>query len=105
MMRSETILEFLPDDAFRFFMSFNVSVPPICSGTFQLVRSKQNLLAVVCIGQLVISSQWSSTNRLHPLVRWSEGMLGAWSSETLQACHGAGVVALADALELAACWP
>jgi hypothetical protein len=27
-------------------------------------------------------------------------MLGAWSSETLQACHGAGVVALADALSL-----
>jgi hypothetical protein len=32
-------------------------------------------------------------------------MLGAWSSETLQAFHGAGVVALADALVLAACWP
>jgi hypothetical protein len=32
-------------------------------------------------------------------------MLGAWSSETLQACHGVGVVALADALELATCWP
>jgi hypothetical protein len=27
-----------------------------------------------------------------------------WSSETLQACHEAGVVGLADALELAACW-
>jgi hypothetical protein len=32
-------------------------------------------------------------------------MLGAWSSETLQACLEARVVALADALELAACWP
>jgi hypothetical protein len=31
-------------------------------------------------------------------------MLGAWSSETLQACLKAGIVALADALELAACW-
>jgi hypothetical protein len=30
---------------------------------------------------------------------------GAWSSETLQACLEAEVVALADALELAACWP
>jgi hypothetical protein len=30
-------------------------------------------------------------------------MLGAWSFETLQACDGARVVALADALELAAC--
>jgi amino acid permease len=32
-------------------------------------------------------------------------MLGAWSSETLQAYLEAGVVALADALELAACCP
>jgi hypothetical protein len=32
-------------------------------------------------------------------------MLGAWSSETLQACLEAGVVTLANALELAACWP
>jgi hypothetical protein len=32
-------------------------------------------------------------------------MLGAWSFEILQACHEAGVVALADVLELAACWP
>jgi hypothetical protein len=31
-------------------------------------------------------------------------MLGAWSSETLQACLEARVVALADAFELAACW-
>jgi hypothetical protein len=31
--------------------------------------------------------------------------VGVWSSETLQACLKAGVVALADALELAACWP
>jgi hypothetical protein len=43
MMRSETILEFLLVDA------FNVSVPPICSGTFQLMRSKQNLLTVVAL--------------------------------------------------------
>jgi hypothetical protein len=32
-------------------------------------------------------------------------MLGAWSSKTLQACLEVGVVALVDALELAACWP
>jgi hypothetical protein len=30
-------------------------------------------------------------------------MLEAWSSETLQACLEAGVVALASVLELAAC--
>jgi hypothetical protein len=52
MMRSETVLEFLPVDAFMFFMSFNVSVPPIYSGTFQLVRSKQNILAVVALDNL-----------------------------------------------------
>jgi hypothetical protein len=51
-MRSETVLEFLPVDAFRFFMSFNVSVPSICSGTFQLVQSKQNLLMVVALDNL-----------------------------------------------------
>jgi hypothetical protein len=32
-------------------------------------------------------------------------MLEAWSSIILQACHEAGVVTLADALELAACLP
>jgi hypothetical protein len=32
-------------------------------------------------------------------------MLEAWYSEIFQACHEAGVVASADALELAACWP
>jgi hypothetical protein len=32
-------------------------------------------------------------------------MLGPWSSKTLQACLEAGVVVLADALELAAYWP
>jgi hypothetical protein len=51
-MRSETILEFLPVDAFRFFMSINVSIPPINSGTFQLVQSKQNLLVVVALDSL-----------------------------------------------------
>jgi hypothetical protein len=51
-MRSEAVLEFLLVDTFRFFMSFNVSVPPIYSGTFQLVRSKQNLLAVVTLDNL-----------------------------------------------------
>jgi hypothetical protein len=52
MMRMETILEFLPIDAFGFFMSFNISVPPICSRTFQLVRGKQNLLVVVALDNL-----------------------------------------------------
>jgi hypothetical protein len=32
-------------------------------------------------------------------------MLEAWSSKILQGCHVAGVVAPANALELAACWP
>jgi hypothetical protein len=52
MMRSKTVLEFLLVDAFRFFMSFNISIPPICSGTFQLVQSKQNLLVVVVLDNL-----------------------------------------------------
>jgi hypothetical protein len=51
-MRSETVLEFLLVDAFGFFMSFNARVPPICGETFQLVRSKQNLLAVVALDNL-----------------------------------------------------
>jgi hypothetical protein len=66
-MRMETILELLPIDAFLFFMSFNISVPPICSGTHQLVQSKQNLLPVITLNhlqlflnclQLVINIHW-----------------------------------------------
>jgi hypothetical protein len=52
MMRTETILEFLPIDAFGFFMSFDISVPLIYSRTFQLVQSKQNLLTVVALDNL-----------------------------------------------------
>jgi hypothetical protein len=52
MMRTETILEFLPIDAFRFLMSFDIRFPPICSRTFQLVRSEQNLLAVVALDNM-----------------------------------------------------
>jgi hypothetical protein len=66
-MRMETILELLPIDAFLFFMSFNICVPPICSGTHQLVQSKQNLLPIITLNhlqlflnclQLVINIRW-----------------------------------------------
>jgi hypothetical protein len=58
-----------------------------------------------CIGPLAACTQWSSTNRRHPLAQQSERMSKVWSAETLQVCHGAGVVVLADAHEFAACWP
>jgi hypothetical protein len=41
MMRTKTILEFLPIDAFRLFMGFDVNVPPICCGAYELMRSKK----------------------------------------------------------------
>jgi hypothetical protein len=43
-MRSETIPEFLLVDAFWLFMGFEISVPLICSGSNQLMCSKQNSL-------------------------------------------------------------
>jgi hypothetical protein len=52
MMRSETILEFLLVDAFRFFMSFNISVPPICGGAHELMRGKKQFLSVVTLNNL-----------------------------------------------------
>jgi hypothetical protein len=54
MMRTETIFEFLPIDAFGFFMSFNISVPSICCGTHQLVRRKQNLLPIIALNHLYL---------------------------------------------------
>jgi hypothetical protein len=52
MMRSETVLEFLSINAFGFFMSFNISIPPVCSRSDQLMRSKQNFLLVVALDNL-----------------------------------------------------
>jgi hypothetical protein len=46
------------------------------------------------IGRVLTSSQWSSTNRWHPLARQSERRLEVWFTETLQVCHAVGVVAL-----------
>jgi hypothetical protein len=51
-MRSETIPEFLPIDAFRFFMGFDISNPPICSRTNQLMQRKQNWLFVATLNNL-----------------------------------------------------
>jgi Ni/Fe-hydrogenase subunit HybB-like protein len=52
MMSPEAISEFLPVDAFWVLVGFDISIPSICSGTFQLVRSKQNLLTVVALDHL-----------------------------------------------------
>jgi hypothetical protein len=57
------------------------------------------------IRRLVTSSQWSTTNRRHPLARRNERMLEVWSAKTLQVCHTAGVVVLAADLEPIACLP
>ena len=74
-MRPEAILEFLPIDAFRFFMSFNVSVPPICRGTHQLLRSKQNLLMVAALNHLQLLF-----NGFQPIIsiHWFDGMRECW---------------------------
>jgi hypothetical protein len=52
MMRPEAIFELLLVDAFWLLVGFDISIPPICSGTFQLVQSKQNLLTVVALDNL-----------------------------------------------------
>jgi hypothetical protein len=49
--------------------------------------------------------KWSLANHWHPWARISERMLETWFSGILQACSVATTVVLADALELAACWP
>jgi hypothetical protein len=75
MMRTKTILEFLPIDAFEFFMSFNISIPPICSGTHQLVQSKQNLLPVITLNHLQLL-----LNYLQPVIsiHWFDGVRECW---------------------------
>jgi hypothetical protein len=52
MMNPEAVPELLPVDALWLLVGFDISIPPICSGTFQLVRSKHNLLAVVALDNL-----------------------------------------------------
>jgi hypothetical protein len=51
-MSPEAVPELLPVDAFWLLMGFDISIPPIYSGTFQLVQSKQNLLTVVSLDHL-----------------------------------------------------
>jgi hypothetical protein len=37
MMSSDVVPEFLPVDGFWLLVGFDISIPPICSGTFELV--------------------------------------------------------------------
>jgi uncharacterized membrane protein len=80
-MRMETIFEFLPIDAFRFFMSSNISVPPICSGTHQLVRSKQNILPVIALNHLQLH-----LNCLQPVIsiHWFNRVRECWGLSPLE---------------------
>jgi hypothetical protein len=103
-MRPKTILELLPVHAFMFFMSFNVSVPPVCCGAHKLMRGKKHSLCCYT-EQLAISSQWSIANHRRPWARPSERMSEAWFSGILQACPVDAAVVLADALEPVASWP
>jgi uncharacterized membrane protein len=81
MMRMETIFEFLPIDAFGFFMSSNISVPPICSGTHQLVRSKQNILPVIALNHLQLH-----LNCLQPVIsiHWFNRVRECWGLSPLE---------------------
>jgi hypothetical protein len=63
MMSPKAVPELLPVDAFWLLMGFNISIPSICSGTFQLVRSKQNLLTVVALDHLQLL-----LNGLQPII-------------------------------------
>jgi hypothetical protein len=48
-MGPEAVPKLLAVDDFWLLVGFDISIPLICSGTFQLVRSKQNHLAVVAL--------------------------------------------------------
>jgi hypothetical protein len=75
MMRPEDVFELLPDDAFWLLMAFDISITPICSMTFQLVRSKQNLLTVVALDNLEFL-----LDGLQPIicVHWFDGVRECW---------------------------
>jgi hypothetical protein len=51
-MGPEVVPELLPVDGFWLLVGFNMSISPIYNGTFQLVRSNQNLLTVVALDHL-----------------------------------------------------
>jgi hypothetical protein len=63
MMSPEAVPELLPVDAFWLLVGFNISIPPICNRTFQLVRSKHNLLTVVALDHLQLF-----LNGLQPII-------------------------------------
>jgi hypothetical protein len=63
MMSPEAIPELLLVDAFWLLVGFDISIPPIYSGTFQLVRSKQNLPTVVALDHLQLL-----LNGLQPII-------------------------------------
>jgi hypothetical protein len=51
-MRSESHLELIPIDAFGFFMSFYICIPPIRCRAYKLVRSQHDLLPIVALHNL-----------------------------------------------------
>jgi hypothetical protein len=51
-MSSEAIFEFLLVDSFWFLMGFDIHIPPICSGSSQLMCCKQNPLSVGALNNL-----------------------------------------------------
>jgi hypothetical protein len=63
MMSPEAVPELLLVDAFWLLVGFDISIPPIYSGTFQLVQSKQNLLVVVALDHLQLL-----LNGLQPII-------------------------------------
>jgi hypothetical protein len=71
MMSPEVVPELLLVDAFWLLMDFDISIPPIYSGTFQLVQSKQNLLMVVALDHLQLL-----LNGLQPIINihWFVGV-------------------------------
>jgi hypothetical protein len=74
-MSPEVVPEFLPVDGFRFLMGFNISIPPICSGSNQLMRYKQNPLSVGTLDDLQLL-----LNVLPPIaiIHWLNGVRECW---------------------------
>jgi hypothetical protein len=75
MMGPKVVPELLLVDGFWLLVGFDISIPPICSGTFQLVRSKQNLLMVVALDHMQFL-----LNGLQPIIciHWFDGVRECW---------------------------
>jgi hypothetical protein len=80
-MSPQVVPEFLPVDGLWFLVGFNISIPPICSGSNQLMCCKQNPLSVGILDDLQ-----RLLNGLQPIVGiyWLDGVRECWRLRPLE---------------------